>query len=464
MLNFLGVHAIDGEDPPRIWAPHALGCAPQFRDNPIAFILESHRQRGDIVRFRLAHRNCYLLRHPDHIHHVLVERNDNYGKQTFGYDKMRLFLGNGLVTSEGNFWRRQRRIAQPAFHRKRIEAFGQTMTDQAADMVAEWEIATANGESQVRDIHNDMMRVTLRIIASTVLSIDVAHQEGRIGESITTLLEVFSDSLSRVVPIHEHLPTQTNRRWEAARNFLDQLIYEIIESRRLGGKGEGPGDLLDMLLEAVDEDTGESMSDLQLRDEVMTMFSAGHETTANALSFTLYELARHPDVLAELQAEVDALCGSKAPGLEHLEGLELAGRVIEESMRLHPPAWLLARSATEDDQVGRYRIRKGSIVFISPYSTHRHPTFWRDAERFDPDRFLPTAKRDRPRYAYLPFSGGPRVCIGSHFAEMEARLILAAIVQRFDLILDERTRLDYDPSVTLRPHGGLFMRIRPRAL
>lgn len=467
MMKFLGVHAIDGEDPPRIWAPHPLGCAPQFRDNPIAFILESHRSRGDIVRFRLAHRNCYLLRHPDHIHHVLVERNDNYGKQTFGYDKMRLFLGNGLVTSEGDFWRRQRRIAQPAFHRKRIAAFGQTMSDQSADMVDAWErdaIETgSSGESIVRDIHNDMMRVTLRIIASTVLSLDVAQREARIGDSITTLLEVFSDSLSRIIPIHELLPTETNRRWEGARNYLDQMIYEIIEERRKGRRGEGPGDLLDMLLEASDEDTGESMSDVQLRDEVMTMFSAGHETTANALTFTLYELASHPDILAELQAEIDAVVGSDKPEFKHLEQLKLCGRVIDEGMRLHPPAWLLARSSTEEDQIGRYRIRKGSIVFMSPYSTHRHPTFWRDPERFDPDRFLPGAKKKRPRYAYLPFSGGPRVCIGSHFAEMEARIILASVVQRFDMILDQRSELHYDPSVTLRPRRGLYLRVRPRS-
>jgi cytochrome P450 len=414
------------------------------------------------ARPNFAHRNCYLLRHPDHIHHVLVEANDNYGKQTFGYEKMRLFMGNGLVTSEGDFWRRQRRIAQPAFHRKRIAAFADTMTRHAADMVAEWSDEVDGGSTMLRDVHRDMMRVTLRIIASTVLSIDVANKEGKIGDAISTLLEVFNDSLGRVFPIHEHLPTEINRRWEAARNYLDRIIYEIIDERRKGGRGEGPGDLLDMLLEAVDEDTGESMSDTQLRDEAMTMFAAGHETTANALAFTLYELARHPDVLAELQAEVDHIVGDAAPALEHLEGLDLCGRVIEESMRLHPPAWLIARSATHDDFVGRYRIREGSIVFIAPFAVHRHPSFWRNAERFDPDRFLPSAKKERPRYAYMPFSGGPRVCIGNHFAEMEARLILAAIVQRFDVALDESTVLNYDPSVTLRPHTGLNLRVLPR--
>ncbi len=463
MLKFLGVHAIDAEDPPRIWSPHPLGCAPEFRTDPIGFILDSHRRRGDIVRFRIAHRNCYLLRHPDHIRHVLVEANENYAKQTFGYDKMRLFLGNGLVTSEGSFWRRQRRIAQPAFHRKRIAAFGDTMSTQAVEMVDAWLAESEEGVSAVRDIHQDMMAVTLRIIASTVLSIDVANKEGRIGEAISSLLELFSDSLARIIPIHEHLPTELNRRWESARNFLDRMIYGIIEERRDGKRGDGPGDLLDMLLEAVDEDTGETMSDLQLRDEVMTMFSAGHETTANALTFTLYELARHPDILAELQAEVDAVLGDKRPEFETINDLELCGRIIEEGMRLHPPAWLLARSASEDDHIGRYRIRKGSIVFFAPYATHRHPSFWRDPERFDPDRFLPSAKKERPRYAYLPFSGGPRVCIGNHFAEMEARMILAAIVQRFDLILDESTRVDYDPSVTLRPKQGLHLRVRPRS-
>lgn len=433
----------------------------RFRADPLRFLMDVHEKCGDVARFRMAHQNCYLLRHPNDVHHVLVENHANYGKQTVGYEKMRQLLGNGLVTSEGSFWKRQRRIAQPGFHRKRIEAFANTMATMADEMVDGW--LEGEGQGGVRDVSVDMMAVTLRIVANTVLSVDVAARETEIGDAVTVILEVFDDSVRRIFPVHEHLPTATNKRWEAARNFLDQIVYGIIDARRKPGEVSETDDLLDMLMNAVDEESGETMTDVQLRDEVMTMFMAGHETTANALTFALYELARHPDTMGEVQAEVDRVLGSRRATLEDLAELELCGRVMNEAMRIHPPIWLLARNAKEDDQMGPFRIRKGSIVFLSPYATHRHPAFWPEPQRFDPDRFLPEAVKARPKYAFYPFSGGPRVCIGNHFAEMEAKLILAAIAQRCTVALDESTRVDYDPSVTLRPRGGLRLKVRPRS-
>ncbi len=464
MLEVLGTHAINADDPPRFWVAHPLGAMRQFRADPLRFVLAVHERCGDVARFRLAHNNCYLLRHPDHIRHVLLENHLNYGKQTLGYKKMSLFLGKGLVTSEGDFWKRQRRIAQPAFHRKRISDFADTMATMADEMVAAWNARIPREGGEAVDVHHEMMAVTLRIIASTVLSVDVGEREAKVGEAVSTLLEVFNDSLTRVVPIHEILPTATNKRWEAARNYLDGIVYRTIEDRRGDPDGGRKGDLLDMLLHAVDEETGESMSDLQLRDEVMTMFMAGHETTANALAWTLYELARHPDILERLQAEADAvLPEGRRPNFDDLPALEYTGWVINEGMRLHPPAWLIARSASEDDSVGRYRIRKGSIVFFSPYAAHRNPTYWPDPERFDPERFSPEQSEHRPRYAYFPFSGGPRVCIGNHFAEMEAKMILACIARDYDVALDASTEVLPDASVTLRPENGLRLRLTPRA-
>lgn len=468
MLEALAVHARGPHDPPRYRVPHPLGATRLFRQDPLAFVLDVHRRCGDVARFRLAHQNCYLIRDPEHIRHVLVENHENYGKQTLGYRKMSLFLGQGLVTSEGDFWRRQRRIAQPAFHRKRIRGFGETMIRMAADLDAQWvEDNREAPEGSVRDIHHDMMAVTLRIVANTVLSIDVDEREADVGESVSTLLEVFNDSLTRVIPVHEILPTEMHRKWEKARDYLDSMIYGTIEGRRAEGDAAANDDLLGMLLTAVDEETGESMSDLQLRDEVMTMFMAGHETTANALSWTLYELARHPNVRAKLHAEVDAVLRDaqgrpRPPTLEDLNDLPYTAQIIEEGMRLHPPAWIIARSATRDDRVGDFQIRGGSIVFMSPYACHRNPAYWSEPEHFDPDRFSPEAKAKRPRYAYFPFAAGPRVCIGNHFAEMEARVVLATLAQRWDFTLDERTRIDPDPSVTLRPHHELRLRVRPR--
>jgi len=433
---------------------------PQFRDDPLQFLLSLHARHGDLVRFRFAHKNCYSVRHPQDVHHVLVDQHTRYGKQTIGYQKLSLFLGNGLVTAGGTFWKRQRRIAQPAFHRKRIAAFAETMSSMGEDMMQRIAPAIARGESI--EISREMMAVTLRVVASTVLSIDVEHREGQVADSVSLLLDVFNDALTRVVPIHEWFPTRTRRDWREAMRVLDSIVYDVIASRRRAGGGTA--DLLGMLMDAADEETGERMSDVQLRDEVMTMFMAGHETTANALTWTLYELGRRPDVVAAIHAELDRVLGGRPPALSDLQHLDLTGRVIEESMRLHPPVWLLARSVESPDQIRGHRIRPGSFLFLSPYVTHRHPEFWPDPERFDPGRFGADERKDRLRYAYYPFSGGPRVCIGNAFAEMEGKIVLASMLRRHGVELVPGHNVVADPSVTLRPKYGLRVRMLPRSV
>jgi cytochrome P450 len=435
-----------------------MGSMPQFRQSPLDFIMDVHRRVGDVARFRMGHVNAYLVRHPEDVHHVLVKNHGTYGKKTIGYEKLRLFLGQGLVTSEGEFWRRQRRIAQPAFHRKRIASFAQVMSDMADDMVRGWQPAIDRG--QPVDMSPEMMRVTLRVIANTLLSIDVERRERDIADAISELLEMFERALGQVLPIHEKLPTRTHRRWQAAMDVLNDLVNGTIAERR--SSGARSEDLLDMLMYATDEETGERMTDQQLRDEVMTMFVAGHETTANALSWTMYELSRHPEVVAKLHAELDTVLEGRNPRLEDLPKLAYTGQVFDEAMRLHPPVWLLARSVHGQDELRGMRINEGSYLFISQYAVHRHPEFWPDPERFDPERFAPEAKKRRHRYAFIPFSAGPRICIGNQFAEMEGRLILARMMRDLDVSLAPGQTIVPEPIITLRPRDGVKLRLTPR--
>lgn len=440
-----------GPRPPRVRTWHPLGILPRFSRDPVGVLLELARVHGDIVSFRMGPKMSYLIRDPTDIKRVLVDRHRSYGKRTHGYNKMRLFMGQGLVTSEGDFWRRQRRIAQPAFHRQRIAGFASTMSRLAQTLSKEWEAKAMRGEPF--DLANDMMRYTLWVVANTVISIDVGDQAQQVGQDVAELLSYFQHTVTQVIPVDELLPTARSKRTKAAMERLDAVVYGVIEQRRQGA-GD-PNDLLSILLDARDEETGEGMTDLQLRDEVMTMFLAGHETTANALAWTLLLLGRHPEVLAKVHAELDEVLGGCPPTLEDLPSLAYLGQVLDEGMRLYPPAWLIARSVDEDDELSGFSVKKGSYVFFSPFVSHRNPKYFPDPERFDPDRFAPEAIKSRPRYAYFPFAGGPRQCIGETFAKMEAKILLAVLLSRFTLRIDPDHPIALSPSVTLRPTHGI---------
>jgi len=436
-----------------------LGAGVLFRTRPIEALFKITDACGDVARLRFPTkpRVAHLLRHPDYVRHVLVENAKNYGKQTRGYAKLRGMLGSGLVTSEGDFWKRQRRIANPAFHRERIAHFSELMVNCASEMLDGWKESVASGKPF--DVSREMMRLTLRVIGLTMLSTDVQAQSSAVGDAIDDLLHITIRRINSVLGWPEWVPTEQNRRYDRARSALDGIVNGMIAERRRSAKDRG--DLLSMLMSARDPETGEGMSDTQLRDEAMTVFVAGHETTANALTWTLCLLSRHPDAERTLRREIREVCGDRLPKLEDLDRLVYTEKVIKESMRLVPPVWIIARSAIEDDVIGGYRIPKDTWIFVSPYLMHHEPRFWENPEGFDPGRFSPEEEAKRPKGAYFPFALGPRKCIGESFAMMEARLILASIVQRTRLELVPGRSIELDPTVTLRPKGGLWMTARP---
>jgi cytochrome P450 len=439
---------------PRIATRHLLGVWSSLRADPLAFLTDAARRHGDVVGFRIGPIQAVLLRHPDAIKHVLVDNNHNYDKLTRGYDVLRQFLGNGLLTSDGDFWRRQRRIAQPAFHRRRIEGFAEVMVADTLDMLQRWDDVAGLGHTV--DMAHEMMSLTLRIVGKTLLSTDVHDAADQVGDAVTVLNEWADGAIDSLLPVG--FPTPGTLRARGASRRLDRIIGDIIARRRAGEQAE---DLLGMLMEAKDSETGESMTDKQLRDEVTTMFLAGHETTANALAWTFYLLSTHPDIERRVRAELDAALGGAPPRMGDLPRLPYLLQVIKESMRLYPPAWMLDRRAIEADEVLGYRVEKNTLVLCSPYVTHRHPEFWPNPEGFDPERFSAANEEARPRYAYFPFGGGPRQCIGNAFAMMEAQLILAAVLQRFRPWLAPGHPVAPETLITLRPRWGLQMGLTP---
>jgi cytochrome P450 len=424
--------------------------------DPLALFTDATREHGDIVGFRMLHLRYVLLANPDAIHHVLVENHKNYEKSR-NYAGLKVILGQGLVTSEGEVWRRQRKLAQPAFHRERIASFVRAMSECTGDMLGRWDEERAGA---VLDVHKEMMRLTFRVVGRALLSRDLDGDASAIGEALGIGLRWANDYAEALVPVPLAVPTPKNLRLRKAMRTFDALIYRTIAERRAGGHED---DLLSMLLEARDEETGEPMSDALLRDELITMVSAGHETTANALSFALHLLAEHPEWARAIAEEADAVLGDRAtPTMEDVKKLAKTSMVVEETMRLYPPVWVFERRALEADRVGRWEMPKDATVGIAPYVVHRSPALFAHPERFDPTRFSPEAKETRHKYAFIPFGGGPRTCIGNVFAMTEATLMLAMITRRFRLEALPGRPLELEPFVTLRPKGGLPMRLGRR--
>ena len=422
-----------------------------MRRDPTGLLVDLVREYGPVVHFRLANRHAVLLAHPENVRHVFQENYRNYNKQTRGFQALRFFLANGLLTSEGDFWLRQRRIAQPAFHRGRIAGFARTMTAAATDMVDHWE---TSGAHEI-DVTREMARLTLRIVGETLLSTDVTREADRVGRALTVALRAANKALTRVIEVPRWLPTPGNRRLRRALTALDEVVYAMIEARRRSS--QDAGDLLSMLMQARDEDTGEGMTDRQLRDEVMTIFLAGHETTAIALAWTWLLLSRYPGVDQRLRAELADVLGDRLPRVEDLRRLVYTEQVIKESMRVYPPAWMISRCAIKEDRISGYDIPPGTMIITSPYVTHRLPEWWENPEGFDPDRFEATRVADLPPFAYFPFGGGPRQCIGNTFAMMELVLVVATIAQRCRLDLAPGVHPGVTPAITLRPSCPITM-------
>jgi cytochrome P450 len=423
------------------------------RRDPLAFFTHCARTYGDITGMRYFNFRVYFINHPDLIEDVLVNHARKFHKGRVLQANKNVF-GAGLLTSEGNFWLRQRRLAQPAFHRARIATYAETMVRYTARALESWQ----SGEE--RDIHQEMMHITLHIVGKTLFDADVTADARDVGESLELLMELSAD-FGKSILIPSWVPTPGNLRKARAIKRLDKIIYRIIDERRKSG--HDAGDLLSMLLAAQDED-GLRMTDKQLRDESITLFLAGHETTANALSWTWWLLAQNPAVEKKFHAEIDAVLGGKAPTLEDVPKLKYTELVLTESMRLYPPAWGTARVAIEDHELGGYKVRKGTGVSLSQYVMHRDPRWYDAPEEFRPERWEDGLAKRLPRFAYFPFGGGPRQCIGNNFALMEATLVLATIAQRYRFRLVQGHPVVPLPSITLRPRHGIRAILEARSL
>ena len=440
---------------PRGPRPHFLtGNLPEFRRDPLDFFVHAARQYGDFVPVRFPGARGAVLSHPDYIEEVLVAQHRNFVKSV-AQRKIRSVVGNGLVLSEGEFWRRQRRLAQPAFHRERVAAYGGVMVAYAERMLNAWQ------DGETRDVHQEMMRLTLEIVVKTLFDAEVAGEAGAVGAALDVITAHFASRFTSILfLLPDSVPTPGNLRLKRAVRRLDGIIYAIIDQRRAGG--EDRGDLLSLLLRARDEEDRTGMTDRQLRDEVMTLMLAGHETTALALSWAWYLLTQHPVADAKLTAELAAVLGGRAPGVADLPRLRYTEMVVSESLRLYPPAWALSRDAVQDCEVGGYPVRAGTSLVMSPWAMHRDPRYFDEPEAFKPDRWADGLAKRLPKYAYFPFGGGPRICIGNTFAMMEAALVLATVAQRFRLTLVPEHPVTPQPSVTLRPKHGVKMVLHRR--
>jgi cytochrome P450 len=437
-----------------------LGNARDFQQDIMQALMKAWREYGDVVRFRGVGPlfPVYLLGHPDYTKHVLQDNNKNYPKTRFVDDKWRMVVGEGLICSTGDFWRRQRRLAQPAFHRQRIAAFGKLMTDATAELLDEWDGAAQRGQSI--DMKGQMTYLTLNILARALFSADWSREARAMGPAVSIAIRHAYEQMESFVSLPENLPTPANRRFVKARATLDEIVYRLIAERR--NKKTDDVDLLSMLMSAVDEgETGESMNDRQVHDEVMTFIFGGHETVSSGLTWTFYLLSKHPHVARKLRAELDHVLGGRTPTVDDVPQLRYLTMVLEESMRLYPPVWLISRTPVEDDEIGGYHIPAGSMVLISKYVVHRHPAFWDNPDGFDPERFTPERVAARPRHAYFPFSSGPRKCIGDSFGMLEMQLVVARLLQRYQLDLVPGFPVIPQPGITLRQKHGLLMTLQP---
>jgi cytochrome P450 len=442
--------------PPRVRGVPVLGVLPQVWKNTLDFFLQSALTYGDVVRIDMGPRRMFLVSHPDQVKYVLQDNNKNYVK---GYEMVKPLMGEGLVTSDGDLWRRQRRLIQPLFNRPNMASLFPIMAETTQETIAGWK--NRPNPDEPLDLASEMMLLTQTIILRTMFSADMGQRSREISSYFASALEYMNSLLMAPSPIFHKLPTPTNRRFKAALQQLDAVVYQFITDRRQKGSHDRR-DLLAVLMEAKDVETGQGMSDKQIRDELITIFLAGHETTATLLAWTWLLLGRNPAEAARVQSEIDKLLGGRVPTVEDISQLVYTRQVLDESLRLYPPAWMFARRLVGDDEIGGYHVAAGSMVMLSPYVTHRLPAFWNEPEKFDPTRFTPEAVSSRNRYAYFPFGGGPRLCIGMPFTQQEAPLLLAMIMQNFQVDLVPGQEVKPTPLATLRPRPAIWARLKAR--
>ena len=411
---------------PRRWP--IAGHIPQWRKDPVKLVTEAARL-GDVVRLGLPG-ETYLLNHPKHVKHVLQDNHQNYRKG-WVFDRIRPYWGESLLTAEGETWRQQRRRVQPSFKREHTVAFAPTITRRTEEMLARWERIAESG--QELDVYNEMTQLALVIIGDVLFGVELWSDVSAMADAVQTALRVLKTRVAALAPLPLWIPTPDNRRFNDAMRTLNDRVAHIVEQNRSAENG-APASFVARLMQASDA-TGARMTDRQLHEEIIGMLQQGHDTIGETLAWTWYLLSLHPEVERKLFREVSDVLGNRMPVVADLERLEYATMVLQESMRVYPPVWVIPRDAINDDVIGGYRIPAGSTILLSPYLTHRHPEFWENPEAFDPERFRPEQAKERPRHAYFPFGGGPRQCMGADMAMMEMLLIMTMIVQKFRLHL-----------------------------
>ncbi len=445
--------------PPTVKGRPFLGVLRDFRKHPPEYLLSVAQKHGEFARLMLANQEMYLIANPEWIRDIFVTNQANFRKSRM-LERSRILLGDGLLTSEGAFHTRQRRLVQPAFHRERLVGYGASMAECAAHARDQWR------SGQTYDIAREMNRLTLAIVAKTLFSADVSSDADEIGAALNEVLGLFDMVLMPFSQWLQKLPLPFIRRFERARDVLDRIIYGLIAERRKSK--QDTGDLLSMLLLAQDDEGASGnvpggMTDKQVRDEALTLFLAGHETTANALTWTWYLLSQNPAAEAKFHNEIDRVLQGRAPTMADLPNLKYVEMVFSESMRLYPPAWGIGRRAVEPYNVDGYTIPPTAIIMMSPFVVHRDPRWYPEPEKFDPERFLPEAVAARPKFSYFPFGGGARVCIGERFAWMEGVLLLATLAQKWRLRLVPGHPVETRALITLRARHGMQMTVDARA-
>jgi cytochrome P450 len=439
---------------PRVPGLPLLGSLLDFRRDRFGLGLRIAREHPEVAELKMGFFTLLMASSPRVAHEVLVEKNDAFVKSAGLAVFARPILGDGLLTAEREVHKKQRRMMAPVFAHKRIAAYGDVMVEKTE------KIAARLTGVPTTDLGEDMMRLTLEIVGKTLFDAELGGDASVVGQALTDGMRQMMSAMIRLVPLPPMIPTPGNLRLRGAVGRLDKIVYDLIRERRASGVDHG--DMLGMLLATRDADDGATLSDREVRDQAMTILLAGHETTANALAWTFYLLARHPEPRARVEREVDAALGDRRATVEDLPKMPFTLQVLKESMRLYPPAYVTGRKATRDVTVGGVPVREGQVVLVNIAGIHRRAESFADPDRFDPDRFLPELEKKLPPMGYMPFGGGPRVCIGNHFALMEGHLVLATLARRlrFDLLSD--VPIMTEPLVTLRPKGGVPVRVVPR--
>ncbi len=438
------------------------GDLPELIKDPLGSFQERARTPAGISPLKLGRRQAYLIGDPAYIRHVLLEQFENYDKETPAYEAVQLVLGRGMFTSHGPLWKKNRRLAQPAFHGHRVQRFGPILERISRRFAEHWERQCRQGEPV--DASEDMMKITLEGVSEVLFGADISESSNEINRVFPIILRNLAFRVTRPIRWPDWIPTRRNREFREALNSLNRIVDGLILKRRqrlteIEAMAPDARDLLSTLMLAQDEETGERMSDQQLRDEVMTLMIAGHETTANALTWVWYLLDQYPDEAERLHQELEVEIGNRAPTVADLPRLKRLRMVISEALRLYPPVWTFDRRAIAPDTLGTTKIAPGDLVIISPYAIQRNPAFWSDPDTFRPERFEPGQEEQKNKFLFLPFGAGPRICLGQSFAMMESLLIMATLLTKFRASRWDSSPIRPKPVVTLRTSAPLLLRL-----